>query len=195
MFDLGWQELFLIAVVALIVVGPKDLPAVLRTAARVLNKARAMSREFQAGLAEFAREAELDDIKRKMERAARFDPDEELKTAIDPTGKLREDFDPAEFNRKLKSAVEGGPPSGPSTVPPASPSRDISARDLPAGDQPDSASLGGKIAATSGDRGAPSNAADAPAVFAAGSTPASAPAPGDVSPLPDPPSRSEGQTG
>lgn len=119
MFDIGWQELFLIGVVALIVVGPKDLPKALRTGARLLNKARAISREFQAGLAEIAREAELDELKRNVEKAARFDPAEELKRAVDPTGRFTEDFDPSEFNRKLKAAVEGGPPSGPAAPSPA----------------------------------------------------------------------------
>lgn len=113
MFDVGWQELFLIAVVALIVVGPKDLPHVLRGVSRFVTKARAMSREFQSGLAEMAREAELDEIKRKVQRAAQFDPAEELKKSVDPTGKLSADFDPAEFNRKLKESVEGGPPTRP----------------------------------------------------------------------------------
>src|SRR5512132_4607489 len=110
MFDIGWQELFLIGVVALVVVGPKDLPKVLRNASRLLNKARAMSREFQAGLAEMAREVELDEIRRNVERTTRFDLGEELRSAADPTGKLSADFDPAEFNRKLKETVESGPP-------------------------------------------------------------------------------------
>lgn len=121
MFDIGWQELFLIGVVALIVVGPKDLPKALRTGARLLNKARAMSRDFQSGLAEMAREAELDEIKRNVEGAARFDPAAELKRAVDPTGRFTEDFDPTEFNRRIKEAVEGGPPTGPATpLPPTS---------------------------------------------------------------------------
>jgi sec-independent protein translocase protein TatB len=111
MFDVGWQELFLIGIVTLIVVGPKDLPKVLRSTARVLNKARAMSREFQAGLAEMAREAELDEIKRNVERTARFNMDEELRNAVDPTGKLSAEFDPAEFNRKLKESAEASPPA------------------------------------------------------------------------------------
>jgi sec-independent protein translocase protein TatB len=111
MFDIGWQELFLIGVVALIVVGPKDLPRVLRGTARVLNRARAMSREFQAGLAEMAREAELDEIKRNVERTARFDLDEELRNTVDPTGRLSAQFDPAESNRELKESVEASPPA------------------------------------------------------------------------------------
>ncbi len=108
MFDIGWQELFLIGVVTLVVVGPKDLPRVLRTGARFLHKARAMSREFQNGLAEMAREAELDDIKQRIEHAARYDLGDELRSAADPTGKLSADFDPAEYNRRVKEAMEGG---------------------------------------------------------------------------------------
>lgn len=120
MFDIGWQELLLIGIVALVVVGPKDLPKVLRTTARVMQKARAMSREFQASLAEMAREAELDEIKRKVEDSARFDLGDELRKAVDPTGKLSADFDPTEFNRRLKDSIEGGPPLRPD--PPIEPS-------------------------------------------------------------------------
>lgn len=116
MLDIGWQELFLIGIVALIVVGPKDLPRVLRAAARVMQKARSMSREFQSSLAELAREAELDEIKRKVENSARFDLGDELRKAADPTGKLSADFDPAEFNRQLKQSVEQGPPRGPAAA-------------------------------------------------------------------------------
>ena len=56
-------------------------------------------------------EKELDEIKRNVERTARFDLGEELRSAADPTGKLSADFDPAEFNRKLKETVEGEPPA------------------------------------------------------------------------------------
>jgi sec-independent protein translocase protein TatB len=139
MFDIGWQELFLIAVVTLIVVGPKDLPKVLRTAARFMQKARAMSREFQSGLAEMAREAELDEIKQRVEGAARFDLGEELRKQADPTGKLSADFDPAEFNRQLKASVEGGPPTRPAT-PAAPPPGDASAEPVITGQSPPAAS-------------------------------------------------------
>lgn len=117
MFDIGWQELLLIGVVALVFVGPKDLPKALRSGARILNKARAMSREFQSGLAEMAREAELDEIRRKVRSATDLDLGEELKKSVDPSGNLSADFDPAEFNRKLKESVEGGPPSRPASPP------------------------------------------------------------------------------
>jgi sec-independent protein translocase protein TatB len=110
MLDIGWQELFFIAVIALLVVGPKDLPRALGAVARMYRKARGMAGEFQSGISEMVREAELDDIKRNVEKAGRFDMEKELKGAVDPTGTLTDDFDPEEFNRKLKESVEGGPP-------------------------------------------------------------------------------------
>ena len=106
MFDLSWQELFLIGVVALVVIGPKDMPQVMRSVAGLVRKARALSREFQNGVAQMMREAELDDLRRKLEEAGRVDVDGAVKGTIDPTGSLREDFDPTEFARELRRSVE-----------------------------------------------------------------------------------------
>jgi sec-independent protein translocase protein TatB len=93
MFDIGWQELFLIAVVALIVIGPKDMPAAMRTMARMLSKIRGLSREFQQGVSEIMREAELDEIRRKVDEAGRVDVKGEVGRMLDPDGRLRSDFD------------------------------------------------------------------------------------------------------
>lgn len=112
MLDIGWQELFLIGVVALIVVGPKDLPRVLRTVSHFMRKARGLAREFQNGVADMVREADLDDIKRKVEGSSRT-IESTFKETVDPTGSLTSDFDPAEFNRQIKERVEGGPPTRP----------------------------------------------------------------------------------
>ncbi len=106
MFDIGWPELFLIGVVALIVIGPKDLPQVMRSVALFVRKARSLSQEFQSGVAQMMREAELDDLKRKLEEAGRVDVGRAVKDAVDPTGSLSADFDPAEFARDLKQSVE-----------------------------------------------------------------------------------------
>ncbi len=106
MFDIGWPELFLIGVVALIVIGPKDLPQVMRSVALFVRKARSLSQEFQSGVAQMMREAELDDLKRKLEEAGRVDVGRAVKDAVDPTGSLSADFDPAEFARDLKQNVE-----------------------------------------------------------------------------------------
>lgn len=113
MFDIGWSELFLIGVVALIVIGPKDLPVAMRAAAKFYNKVRGLSHEFQSSVAEVMREAELDELRRKVERASRTDPASAIKSVVDPTGSLSADFDPAEFAEKLKHTVESGPPTAP----------------------------------------------------------------------------------
>jgi sec-independent protein translocase protein TatB len=67
MFDLGWSELVLIAVVALIVIGPKELPAVLRMVGQWMGKARRMAAEFQGQFQEAMREAEMADLKKTFD--------------------------------------------------------------------------------------------------------------------------------
>ena len=86
MFDMSWSELLLIAVVALIVIGPKDLPRVVKTFAQFARKARGLAREFQAGVEEMSREAELDSLKTDIEAAAGTDFGEDLENTIDPGG-------------------------------------------------------------------------------------------------------------
>ncbi len=67
MLDVGWQELLVIAVVAIIVVGPRDLPQLMRSVGRWMGKARRMAREFQYNIEEMGREAELDGLRRDIE--------------------------------------------------------------------------------------------------------------------------------
>jgi sec-independent protein translocase protein TatB len=81
MFDIGWGELVLVGLVALIVVGPKELPTVLRTAGQWMGKVKRMASEFQGQFQEALREAEVSDLKQ---------------TADDLTGELKSltDVDP-----------------------------------------------------------------------------------------------------
>ncbi|SLN44389.1 Sec-independent protein translocase protein TatB [Pseudoruegeria aquimaris] len=69
MFDLGWSELLLIGIVALIVVGPKDLPVMFRTLGRFTGKARAMARDFQRAMNEAADEAGVKDVASDLKNA------------------------------------------------------------------------------------------------------------------------------
>lgn len=86
MFDIGWQELFIVAVLALIVVGPKDLPQAIRTITTWIRKARMMARDFQSGVNEMVREAELDDIKDTLTKPT--DLKKSITDTIDPDGEL-----------------------------------------------------------------------------------------------------------
>src|ERR1700759_4495796 len=67
MFDIGWREILVIAVVALVVIGPKELPGVLRMVGQWMGKARKMAAEFQGQFQEAMREAEMADLKKSFD--------------------------------------------------------------------------------------------------------------------------------
>ena len=74
MLDIGWSEMAVIALLALVIIGPKDLPRVMRTMGKWAHKARSISREFQSGLDEMVREADLEDAKKAMQADAQRQP-------------------------------------------------------------------------------------------------------------------------
>ena len=74
MLDIGSWEFLIVVVIALIVVGPKELPGLVRTVSQWVRRARELAREFQGGLEDIAREAELDKVK------------DSIQTEIDPDG-------------------------------------------------------------------------------------------------------------
>ena len=88
MLDIGWPELLLIAVVTIIVVGPKELPRVVRTVSGMIRKIRGLAGEFQSTLDDMAREADLEDIKQEIERVSKVDVADEFKDKIDPSGAM-----------------------------------------------------------------------------------------------------------
>src|SRR5229473_1280547 len=94
LFDIGWPELMLIGIVALVVIGPKDLPRALRVAGFWVRKARTLSREFQSSIDQMIREAELEDVRKDLKKATEFDIEKEFKDTIDPTGELAESIKP-----------------------------------------------------------------------------------------------------
>ena len=71
MFDIGWSELLVIGVVALIAIGPKELPGVLRMVGQWMGKARRMASEFQGQFQEAMREAEMADLKKSFDEVRR----------------------------------------------------------------------------------------------------------------------------
>ena len=111
MFDIGWQELFIVAVLALLVIGPKDLPRALRTMGKWVRKARAMARDFQGGLDDVMREAELDGVKDQLVSASSLDIGKEIENTIDPTGDISRDMDMSDIEIDLGTAARAGPDS------------------------------------------------------------------------------------
>jgi len=92
MFDIGPMEMLVIVVVLIVVVGPKDLPKVMRMAGQWAAKARRMASEFQNSITELAHEAELDDIQREIKEFSNTNVTKILDETVDPTGKMAEDM-------------------------------------------------------------------------------------------------------
>ncbi len=91
MLDIGWAEMAVIALIALVVIGPKDLPKVMRTIGLWVRKARSVSREFQSSIDEMIRDAELDDAKKAIQSTRNLSVDRMLDETIDPTGDLKKE--------------------------------------------------------------------------------------------------------
>lgn len=92
MFDFAWSEIALIAGVALIVIGPKDLPVALRAVSGFVKKARRMAGEFQTHVDEMMRDADLKDVKDSINQIRNFDFRSTVEQAIDPDHSLRDTF-------------------------------------------------------------------------------------------------------
>ncbi|OEJ65945.1 Sec-independent protein translocase protein TatB [Magnetovibrio blakemorei] len=106
MFDIGWQELFVVAVLALIVIGPKDLPKTIKLVTSWIRKARMMAREFQTGIDDMVREADLADVKKTL-----MDGSDDLKKELEQTvgTDIAKDLDLSEDEtRKITSGSAKG---------------------------------------------------------------------------------------
>src|ERR1700746_3184186 len=97
LLDFGWSELMLIGIVALVFIGPKDLPKALRVAGYWVRKARTLSREFQSSIDQMIRESELEESHKQLRKASEFDIEKEFKNTVDPTGSLAESMKPPEL--------------------------------------------------------------------------------------------------
>jgi sec-independent protein translocase protein TatB len=110
MLDMSWGEVMLIGGVALIVIGPKDLPKALRTVGQITSKLRRMAGEFQMQFNEAIREAELDDVRREVDG---------IRNTVRGVGST---FNPVQTIRdELKGAVEGRTKVGPEKLGPPPP--------------------------------------------------------------------------
>ena len=105
MFDIGWQEVFIVVILALIIVGPKDLPRVIRNIMGLVRKARLMARDFQEGIDDVVREADLNELKNNLDELSDDDIEEQIKSAIDSTGELTGDLGLIEIEKEPNDTI------------------------------------------------------------------------------------------
>ena len=92
MFDFAWSEIALIGIVALIAIGPKDMPVAIRAVTQMIKKARRMASEFQTHVDEMVREANLDEVRSQINEIRSMDIKGTVERAVDPDGALRSGF-------------------------------------------------------------------------------------------------------
>ncbi len=90
MFDFAWSEMAVIAVVALIAIGPKDMPVALKAFAATIKKARRMASEFQTHVDEMMREANLEEVRQSLNEIRNFDVSSAVEKHVDPDHSLRD---------------------------------------------------------------------------------------------------------
>src|SRR5215472_11574471 len=130
MFDFSWSELLVIGIVALVFIGPKELPGVLRMLGQWMSKVRRMASEFQNQFHEAMREAELADLKKEVDEMAtkaqsyaHFDPIDDIRKDIEKAASPPADLDTLTDTAALNPAHAATPPAEatPAETPSASP--------------------------------------------------------------------------
>jgi sec-independent protein translocase protein TatB len=111
MFDISWTEFLLVGIVALIVIGPKELPGVLRTLGQYTRKVRGMAAEFQNQFQEAMREAEMADLKKQVDDMAHdfksYDPLKDVRSDVEAMGKdIERSFDGSPVMKADTAAAE-----------------------------------------------------------------------------------------
>ncbi|HEU0221564.1 MAG TPA: Sec-independent protein translocase protein TatB [Paracoccaceae bacterium] len=114
MLDIGWSELLVIGVVALLVVGPKDLPKLFHTVGQYMNKARAMAREFQRNMEEAARDAGVDEVTKSVRDATNM-----ARGGMPSLHQIGRDFARPMSAPKPAAPAAAVPPAAPSAPAPA----------------------------------------------------------------------------
>ncbi len=106
MLDVGWTELVVIAIVLIIVVGPKDLPPMLRTFGKMMTKMRGMANDFRQQFDEALKEADLDDVRKTLSDAQKLNPANTIREAMNPLRQMGNDI---KADLQKATAVENKP--------------------------------------------------------------------------------------
>ena len=119
MFDIGWSELLVIAVVAIVVVGPKDLPRLMRSFGHYAGKLRRAASDFQSQFEEAMRESEIDEVRKAIDSVRKNTPSVDLKAPIDkPVMLPKPTPQPSVPNAQSAGAAATVPETKPKPAPP-----------------------------------------------------------------------------
>ncbi|RST86497.1 twin-arginine translocase subunit TatB [Aquibium carbonis] len=154
MFDIGWPEMMVIAVVLIVVVGPKDLPRMLRTFGKTTSSLRRMAGDFRKQFDDALKEAELDDVKSTIDAARKLNPAADIRKALNPMEKAASDV-----RAGLDGLMKPQPNRVPSADAPATPAEPAKAGPTAMPGEP-------AVAAASSPQTAKPEAPSAPAVTA-----------------------------
>ena len=110
MIDIGWSEMAVVALVALLILGPKELPQAMRMAASWIKKARSVTREVQSGINDMIRDADLEDARKAVQSAQPGNLEKAIGDAVDPSGSVSQSLSDVEKETRkaeteAKSAV------------------------------------------------------------------------------------------
>lgn len=112
MLDVGWTEILVIAIVLIIVVGPKDLPQMLRTFGRMVSKMRGMAGDFRQQFDEALREADLDDVRKTIGEAQKLNPLNTIRDAVNPLRQMGDELK-ADLHKATSSVAKPTPSANP----------------------------------------------------------------------------------
>jgi sec-independent protein translocase protein TatB len=126
MLGFSWGEIMIVMAVALVAIGPKDLPVAIRTVTTLIRKARGMAAEFQTHVDDMMREANLADVKEEISSLRRFDFKSATMKTVDPDGTLQKTVQevstaaaaPAPAFVAPAPPAEPPPPDAPAIIPP-----------------------------------------------------------------------------
>jgi sec-independent protein translocase protein TatB len=119
MFDFAWSEIALIGVVALIAIGPKDMPVALKTVSTMLKKARRMASEFQTHVDDMMRDADLHELRDGVRQFRNFDLRGTIEKAVDPDGTIKSTLSEDPFQTVAEMPNWQAPePARPGVAPP-----------------------------------------------------------------------------
>jgi sec-independent protein translocase protein TatB len=135
MFDFSWGELLIVGVIALVVLGPKELPNALRTVSNLTKTARKLANEFQSGVNEIVREAELDEARKAAQSIGKGSVSKAIGNVLDPTGEMKSTVTGVEKDLKdVRQISPVGPIAPAPAIAPPPPSDPVAATSDPAKD-------------------------------------------------------------